>query len=926
MDRYAGGLLALILLALGAVILLRRVMARLDALEDRVREDHVALRELRIELARLGGPEAAPDLPRTDADDGSGEADSTQGERSEQPSDEARQQEPHPALSRVPAARQSERASSPRPAPRAEGAGPARPTGEAHDVERALASRWLVWLGGLAVALSAVFLFSYAVEQGWLGPATRVGLGLALGGALIAGGEWVHRRPLARLADAAGADYVPQALTASGVFALYASIYAAHALYALIAPVPAFAGLAMVSAGGLALALRQGWFVALLGLAGGYAVPALLHSTSHTPLPVFIYLAALTAGCLALTRLRRWPFVAIATLVGSAGWPLIWIVVQWHSGDEAVLGPYSLAVAALCALFSTSFPTLRKAPAPVPGWSIGIVTEATAGLGFLLHGLMLVLLALVVNYSAVAFVFLGLYAALGLFFGLRHGRHEGLAVLSAAVVALAFLLWPEQGPLTVPPELARHGIEHWGDTFGPIAMPQEFRIFALAALAFAALFGLGGFAALRRAATPALWAGLSAAMPIYLLAVAYWRIGGLGLDLRWGALAAALAAAMLAAAAATARLERDRGAAPLGIYAAATTAALALAFTCVLREAWLTVALSAEVLALAWIWSRLRLAELRAVAWLAAATVVVRLVLNPAVIAYEGGVGDLMSWVAYGYGLPAIAFLLAARLFGDARTEPLAALCEAAAAAFGFLAVSLQLKAWTSGSLFTPNYALFDQAVQTAWWLTCAGLLLRREVTARSHVARYGSRALLVLAGAQVVLGHLVLANPLLSAGSVGTLPVLNLLGLAYLVPALLAWVLAAGRRLDLPDEMRPALGGAAGMLIFVYLTLETRHVFQGDVIALSRAVGEAEIYAYSAVWLLYALGLLALGVLGRSAMLRYASLSVLIVTILKAFLYDMADLDGLYRVASFLGLGLALIGIGYVYRRLVFRPRPEAR
>ncbi len=56
--------------------------------------------------------------------------------------------------------------------------------------------------------------------------------------------------------------------------------------------------------------------------------------------------------------------------------------------------------------------------------------------------------------------------------------------------------------------------------------------------------------------------------------------------------------------------------------------------------------------------------------------------------------------------------------------------------------------------------------------------------------------------------------------------------------------------------------------------------------------------------------------------MLRYASLAVLIVTVLKVFLSDMSGLTGLYRAASFLGLGLTMIGIGYIYQRFVF-PRP---
>ena len=85
----------------------------------------------------------------------------------------------------------------------------------AEGVEQALTSRWLVWLGAVAVGLSAVFLFSYAIEQGWLGPLPRVVMGLALGAALIAGGEWAHRHPIPGLARAVKPDYVPQALTAA---------------------------------------------------------------------------------------------------------------------------------------------------------------------------------------------------------------------------------------------------------------------------------------------------------------------------------------------------------------------------------------------------------------------------------------------------------------------------------------------------------------------------------------------------------------------------------------------------------------------------------------------------------------------------------------------------------------------------------------
>jgi len=89
-------------------------------------------------------------------------------------------------------------------------------------------------------------------------------------------------------------------------------------------------------------------------------------------------------------------------------------------------------------------------------------------------------------------------------------------------------------------------------------------------------------------------------------------------------------------------------------------------------------------------------------------------------------------------------------------------------------------------------------------------------------------------------------------------------------------------------------------------------------------AVGDSELYAYSAVWLVYALSLLAAALWTRIAALRYASLALLVLTVVKVFLIDMSALAGLYRVASFFGLGLALVGIGYLYQHYVL-PRPPA-
>lgn len=56
---------------------------------------------------------------------------------------------------------------------------------------------------------------------------------------------------------------------------------------------------------------------------------------------------------------------------------------------------------------------------------------------------------------------------------------------------------------------------------------------------------------------------------------------------------------------------------------------------------------------------------------------------------------------------------------------------------------------------------------------------------------------------------------------------------------------------------------------------------------------------------------------------LRLGSLALLLVTVGKVFLYDLAALTSLYRVVSFIGLGLLLLVAAAVWQRM--RPRPLA-
>jgi len=101
-------------------------------------------------------------------------------------------------------------------------------------------TRWVVWVGGLALALGGVFMVRYSIEQGWIGPGVRVGLGALLAAALVVAGEWLRRSE--RRLDIAGisAANIPSILTAAGTTVAYATVWAAYALYGFLDPPAAF--------------------------------------------------------------------------------------------------------------------------------------------------------------------------------------------------------------------------------------------------------------------------------------------------------------------------------------------------------------------------------------------------------------------------------------------------------------------------------------------------------------------------------------------------------------------------------------------------------------------------------------------------------------------------------------------------------------
>lgn len=72
-----------------------------------------------------------------------------------------------------------------------------------------------------------------------------------------------------------------------------------------------------------------------------------------------------------------------------------------------------------------------------------------------------------------------------------------------------------------------------------------------------------------------------------------------------------------------------------------------------------------------------------------------------------------------------------------------------------------------------------------------------------------------------------------------------------------------------------------------------------------------------SAVWTLFASALLAAGFMARLGVLRWSSLAIFALTVLKVFMVDMAGLDQIYRIVAFLLLAVVLGAATWAYNRL---------
>ena len=142
-----------------------------------------------------------------------------------------------------------------------------------------------------------------------------------------------------RLAGRAPYRAPAQSLVAVGIGIVYLSLYAAHALYALVGAPAAFVAMAVVTAVGFATALRlDSRALAVLATLGGLLTPVILNTDTDAAGALFTYLAILDLGVLLVASRQGWPGLALLAFAGTQilywGW-----LDRWYQASRLPARP-----------------------------------------------------------------------------------------------------------------------------------------------------------------------------------------------------------------------------------------------------------------------------------------------------------------------------------------------------------------------------------------------------------------------------------------------------------------------------------------------------------------------------------------------------------------------------------------------------------
>ncbi|WP_189405122.1 DUF2339 domain-containing protein [Alteromonas halophila] len=749
-------------------------------------------------------------------------------------------------------------------------------------ITHSLKQHGLLWLGGLTLALGGIFLSMYAIEAGLLPPYIRLTLGGLFGISLIVASVYVHNHAQSLNIRS---PYVAAALASGGVVTCYAMSYVAQAFYGYISADVAFIMLAAISLCATLLALRLGLLLALIGLAGAYLVPALLQSDSANMLVLMLYLNLISASLVYVARKLAYPGLTTLAFVLHIVWYCVALLTVTPDNYITLLAGITGIVYLFACTPTLGWRLIHRQSEAIP---LKYALKPPSRLGLILSITLLTMLTITLARSDSQHMFSTLLpCVIAGMATMRDGRWD--ISLLAGIVATGLCTW-----LLTPVA---------GSDVMSLASGNALFI-QLTTLAWVAY---GTLLALKFPGRPVIAAVPVLAVPL-IYGVALGRLDDTGVAVAKGVYSVQLALYGVAAAVFALRSR----------HAYQAMCATLLMHACIALIAGTH--LAGSVLSLVFVFqiaSMMILSSrygLRVPDWIiktAVSLVLLRLSLAPWTEP-DTQVGPL-HWIYITYPLVLAALWLSHRYCRqNALSQWFVGAIMHVVALFVSTATMLTLSG-TAGP-DTLNYQTLTMLACT--WSVLAVIYAWRVGHSRISGRLYRCYSLLLVAATLVShIGLTLVDNPFWGSSGFIRFASVVWLALLWLIPGAmlcaLTFVSSVHDRLTKPLR----LIGLGMLVLFVNGTI--RLLFQDTGLALTLPTSDAELYSYSAVWLVISIALLLVARQQRFPALQNTGFVLLLAVVVKVFVIDMSQLEGLLRAVSFICLGGVLVGLGWLFQRL---------
>ncbi|MEP3224827.1 MAG: DUF2339 domain-containing protein [Parasphingorhabdus sp.] len=747
-----------------------------------------------------------------------------------------------------------------------------------------------IWIGGIALIFAGFFLVRFSIEAGLFGPVARCITAAFFGLLLIGLSEFGFKIP--KFGKIFTDDLrIGHSIAGAGIAVLYATLYMASELYGLLGLYPALAGLVGVTLLAFLLSQRHGPPTAIMGLLGGFAAPYVAGLGPESVAPLLIYLGIFTAGLFGLAIHRGWAWLALLATGGSVLWTTALLFLD--IGEDI---PFVGAFIVLLAIGGVL--TLSRT-----GTSFGIPQSILQVIPLAVGLLQLITLAPLIEFSMLSWFFFGTLAVFAITLAWRNANLTpavaGTLLLSVGLIASAY---------------SDHGAD---------------RLQLFATLALTLIFTAAGHIFAARSKDGWIWSLIGVLAPVSLLLVTF--VFG---DLDWTenhwaviCLATAITTAIMAW-----RTRVFDKILPLAFASGLSAILVAISLWTWTPDIFAALVATA-IAALLAIWARFTTSRAIIVQSVSAIAVASVLMLAKSAGLIEGlfesliGETDLFPYFpevrrsAVELLLPALAIVAIAFFFREEMNKIGSRIVAisgcTAVGGFIYLLAKQPLALGPIEDFVAYGFAeraIFTQALALSGWL-----LLRQSWNGKLDVSlRSLGFACAGLALFRFVYFDIFLLSPTAVKQALGPAPIANLGTIHFAIAMLWLWLFARTRALGdlLPKAVRP-LEIASLLAAILVVMVTVRQAVHGSDIA-TPPFSSTETYLYSAGLLVLAIAWLARGIQTSNSLLRIAGLLLLTLVTFKVFLIDAAQLEGLLRILSFLGLGIALIGIGWMYGKIM--------